>query len=53
MKPLLIQSIEYAIETGDLSKEQKRGIITLLPTRNKNRHLLKKLETNFITKHRL
>ncbi len=41
IKPLLIQSIEYAIETGELSIEQKGGIITLLPPKNKLRHLLK------------
>ncbi len=36
-----IQSIEYAIKTGELSIEQQRGIITLLPPKNKNHHLLK------------
>ncbi len=32
-----------------MSIEQRIGIITLLPTKNKNRHNLKKLETNIDT----
>ncbi len=43
IKSLLIESIEYAILTGELSVEEKkaRGIITRLPKTNKTRHLLK------------
>ncbi len=43
IKSLLIESIKYAIETGEMSIEQRRGIITLLPPKNKNRHDLKNL----------
>ncbi len=31
IKSLLIESIKYAIETGEMYIEQRRGIITLLP----------------------
>ncbi len=41
IKALLIHSIVYAIATGELSIEQKRGIITLLPKKDKSRHFLK------------
>jgi exonuclease III len=41
IKGLLFDSIIYAIECGELSVEQKRGIITLIPKKNKNRLLLK------------
>ena len=41
IKSLLIESIEFAIVTGELSVEQKRGIITLLSPKNKTCHLLK------------
>ncbi len=47
IKALLIDSIVYAIGTGELSIEQKWGIITMLPKKDKSRHFLKKLETNF------
>ncbi len=35
IKLLLIESIEHATKTGELSIEQKRGIITLLPKKDK------------------
>ncbi len=41
IKLLLIESIEHTTMTGELSIEQKRGIITLLPKNNKSRHFLK------------
>ena len=34
IKTLVTNSILYAIETGELSIEQKRGIITLIPQKN-------------------
>ncbi len=37
IKNLLMNSILYAIDSGELSVEQKRGIITLLPPKNKDR----------------
>ncbi len=48
-KSLLIESIKYTIETGEMSIEQRRGIITLLPPKNKNLLDLKKLESNIAT----
>ncbi len=41
IKALLIDSIVYAIATGELSIEQKRGIITLLPKKDKSHHFQK------------
>ena len=41
IKDLLVNSILYAFENGELSIEQKRGIITLLPKKSKNRLFLK------------
>ncbi len=41
IKSLLIERIKYAIETGEMSIEQRRGIITLLPKQNKNHYNLK------------
>ncbi len=41
IKLLLIESIEHATKIGELSIEQKRGIITLLPKKDKSRHYLK------------
>jgi hypothetical protein len=41
IKALLRDSIIHAMEKGQLSIEQKRGIITLLPKKNKNRLYLK------------
>ncbi len=41
IKDLLYNSIQYAYKHGSLSIEQKRGIITLLPKKEKNRLFLK------------
>ncbi len=41
IKLLLIESIEHATKTGELTIEQKRCIITLLPKKHKSRHFLK------------
>ncbi len=41
IKLLLIESIQHATKTGELSIEQKRGIITLFPTKDKSRYFLK------------
>ncbi len=41
IKSLLTQSIIHVMEKGELSIEQKRGIITLLPKKGKNRLYLK------------
>ncbi len=34
IKSLLIESIKYAMETGEMSIEQRRGIIILLPKKD-------------------
>ncbi len=52
IKNMPTDSITYALITGNLSIEQKRGIITLLPKKNKNRLQLKKLETHKLIKYR-
>ncbi len=41
IKLLLIESIEHETKTGELSIEQKRGNITLLPKEDKSNHFLK------------
>ncbi len=41
IKSTLTDSIIYSLKNGTLSIEQKRGIITLLPKKNKNRLELK------------
>ena len=41
IKEIVIQSLNYAYSTGDLSIEQKRGIISLIPKKDKDRMLLK------------
>ncbi len=41
MKYVLIKSFDYAISNGELSIQQERGIITLIPQKIKNRLLLK------------
>ena len=38
---LVIDSLNYAVQTGELSIDQKRGIITLIPKKGKKRILLK------------
>ncbi len=45
IKNLLTESILYAVNSGELSIEQKRGIITLLPKQNKDRLHLKNWST--------
>jgi hypothetical protein len=51
IKTFVTESLQYALSTNELSVEQKRGIINLIPKKTKNRILLKKLETNIFTKH--
>ena len=41
IKQALMKSILYSIQHGELSTEQKRGIITLIPKKDKNRIFLK------------
>ncbi len=41
IKHSLTQCIIYVMEKGELTIEQKRGIITLLPIEGNNRHFLK------------
>ena len=37
IKDTLLECIKYALEKGELSIEQKRGVITLIPKKDKNR----------------
>ena len=37
----LLESIKYSCKNGELSTEQKRGVITLIPKKGKDRKLLK------------
>ena len=41
LKELLLNSLQYALDNNQLSIEQKRGIITLIPKKDKNRLYLK------------
>ena len=41
IRDLLLDSISYSLQYGELSTEQKRGIITLIPKKGKNRLQLK------------
>ena len=41
IKELLLESLKQSLRLGELSVEQKRGIITLIPKKNKNRLFLK------------
>ena len=41
LKLLLVESINYSYERGELSVDQRRGIITLIPKKNRVRLLLK------------
>jgi len=41
IKSLVINSLKYALASNELSIEQKRGIINLIPKKNKNRLFLK------------
>jgi hypothetical protein len=50
IKYYLIGSLKYSLIMGELSVEQRRGIITLIPKKDKNRLFLKKFETNLIIK---
>ena len=52
IKNSLIASINYSLETGKLSGEQRKGIITLVPKKTEKR-ILEKLETHNPNKCRL
>ena len=41
IKELVYESIMFALEAGHLSLEQRRGVITLIPKKDTNKHLLK------------
>ena len=43
---IMVDSFNYAFENGDMSISQKRGIISLIPKKNKNKKIPQKLETN-------
>ncbi len=43
IKSFVMDSLLHVIKTGELSIEQKRGVITLLPKKNKDRLFIKKI----------
>ena len=45
-----LNSINYAYKNDSLSVTQKQGVNTCLPKPNKNKHFLKKRETNIVIK---
>jgi hypothetical protein len=53
IKDLLCDSINYAMDRGELSIEQKCGIITLLPKKQTKQTLFRELEAHQSTKYRL
>ena len=48
LKLLLVESLNYSYKKGELSVDQKRGIITLIPKKNKIRLLLKNWRPIFL-----
>ena len=44
--PIMVDSFNYAFENGEISISQKRGIISLIPKKNKDEKIPQKLETN-------
>ena len=49
----MVESFNYAFETGKLSISQRQGIISLIPKEKKGCRILKKLATSFTAKCRL
>ncbi len=41
IKVLLVDSIKYSLDKGEMSIKQRRGIITLIPKKDKNKLFLK------------
>ena len=44
--PIMVDSFNYAFENGEMSISQKRGIISLIPKKDKDKKIPQKLETN-------
>ncbi len=51
IKGFIMDSLLHVIKNGELSIEQKRGVITLLPKKNKDRLFLNKLEAYLSSQH--
>ena len=43
----LVSTLNHSFEKGELSASQKQAIITLIEKKDKDKRLIKKLETNF------
>ena len=44
---MLVDSLNYSYDHGELSQSQKEAVITLIQKKDRDRRLIKKLETNF------
>ena len=44
---LLVDSLNYSYDHGELSQSQKEAVITLIQKKDRDIRLIKKLETNF------
>ena len=52
ISPIMVDSFNYAFENGEMSISQKRGIISLIPKKDKEK-IPEKLETNLPIEQRL
>ena len=50
---IMVDSFNYAFENGDMAISQKRGIISLIPKKDKDKKIPQKLETNLPIEQRL
>ena len=53
IKILLLNSLNFSLSSGKFSIEQRRGILSLLPKKNKDRLYLKKMEAHNSSQRRL
>jgi len=44
---IMVDNFNYAFENGDMSISQKRGIISLIPKKDRDKKTPQKLETSF------
>ena len=47
LRTFLVSTLNHSFEKGQLSASQKQAIITLIEKKDKDKRLIKKLETNF------
>lgn len=53
IKDLVLESINYSVVKNKMSNDQRKGVITLVPKKDKDRTNLKKLEAYIFVKFRL